>query len=201
MKIQTTFALIAAFGIGIASGPAAQADELVSNGDFSLPDLAGWTLSGDTAAVSVLANSDIDFTAAGYSFIAGTSGIGQSATLEQTLNTIAGLDYDLTFELNQVSSSFISIGDFFNVTMGGQTLLALSSPSDAVEVTHATIGLLYTATGSSTPLAFNFMNENSFFYLSNVSVSTAPAAVPLPQAWSLMLAGLLPFGKKLRGRR
>ena len=133
--------------------------------------------------------------------------MGTSGTLSQALNTVAGDVYSVSFELANLGSP----PNAFSVTVGGKTIL----DEDTVVSSSIFGGLYYvftdynktfTATSSSTPLQFTFVQTPSYFVLDNVSVQGTPgttvgSAVPEPATWALMLVGFGMVGAAMRQRK
>ncbi|HEV2673311.1 MAG TPA: PEP-CTERM sorting domain-containing protein [Aliidongia sp.] len=194
MKLRI-LAATAAIMIAAAISNPAKAD-LVTNGNFGTGDFAGWTLSGDTSfnGVShVLAPPGEIGAPTGNAAFLGTS--GSELDLSQTLSTIAGQTYDLTFFRQAEAGT--TAPDYFTTQVGGVTLGALSV-ADVGGSDWQTFDAQFTATGTSTLLNFAVSNDLGAFDLTNVSAT----AVPEPSALALMLVGvvgLVGYGIRRRG--
>src|ERR1700730_10015968 len=81
------------FGIALCAS-AIPIDNIVTNGGFETGDFTGWTQSGNTGFTGV----DTDSAHSG-NFGAFSGPTGSEGFLSQTLNTVAGMAYDLSFFL------------------------------------------------------------------------------------------------------
>jgi hypothetical protein len=153
------------------------ATPLITNGDFTNcwgQTCSGWTLT-DAAR-----GSD-------FSFVPGVAEFGGSATgyydtISQTLNTVSGANYILTFDLsNRIASLW---GGDFRVLWDGRQVLDVSAVR-SFGSTPFTIDV--TGTGSDS-LSFAGYQKTGWFGLRDVSLTGA--AVPAPEPSTLIL--LLP---------
>jgi hypothetical protein len=71
--------------------------------------------------------------------------------------------------------------------------------NNAAGFAYTDFSSVVSATGASSTIAFNFRNPQSFWLLDNVSVTVA--AVPEPETYALLLAGLGGLGAFARRRR
>jgi len=92
MKINAL--LLAGAAFFVATG--AQAQNLVTNGDFATGDFSGFTLFGNTGYTFV--NSNIAYFGA----------IGSSGGISQMLTTVAGTPYLFSFDLGNSGNGFDS---------------------------------------------------------------------------------------------
>ncbi len=137
---------------------------------------------------------------------------GDSAVAARLYQTITGLTvghtYDLTFQMAgaQESDKFGATTDSWLVTFGNdsQKSTVLSNP------THGFTGWInqtmsFTATSTSQVLSFLAVGTPTGLppvsLLDGVSLVDTVAAVPEPQTWALMLAGIGALGVALRKRR
>ena len=180
-------ALLIFAGTALAFATPATAVELVTNGGFE-NGLTGFTQSGDLGFTSVVASA-----ASQGSFglrIGPVNGVG---TISQSLATVAGQSYLISFDLANadggVNSFDVDFGTF--QLFGGSNLAAFDFDTYSATVI---------ATGAITNLTFSFSHEPSYFYLDNVSVIGAMSAVPEPASWAMMLVGFAGAGMALRRR-
>jgi hypothetical protein len=115
--------------------------------------------------------------------------VGSLGGIQQTIATVPGWQYSISFAF----SGDGGLPSQFLVGFGTQTLLNLTNASTATTGFQTfTFGAL--ATGPSTLLTFNFRDDPGFMELDNVAVT----AVPEPETYALMLAGI---GALLGARR
>lgn len=181
-KLLTVSTLAAA----LAYAAPASATNVVTNGGFETGDLSGWTLSGNTGFTGV-DNSAHSGNFAGY-----FGQVGSTGTLSQTLSTVAGQSYTISFWIEDDGGTPSS----FDASFGGNDLLALTNP-DAFNYTFYSYSL--TASSASTLLSFTFRQDPSYFHLDDVSV--APAGVPEPATWAMLILGMGAAGLGLRRRK
>ena len=95
----------------------------------------------------------------------GTS-VGEG-TLSQSLSTVAGQSYDLTFLLQ--SDTGTAAPDFFTTYVNGIAISPLSV-LNVGQVDWTQYSAVFTASGASTTLEFAFRNDPSYFELTDVSI-------------------------------
>jgi hypothetical protein len=178
------------------------ATNLVTNPGFETGDFTGYTQGGNTGGTIVsLAYGTYNSNSGNYFALLGP--IGSDGTLSQSLNTIAGDDYLVSFYL---ASNGTTPNDF-SATFNNDTFFSesdipatsASAPYQYVEET-ATIA----ATSSSTDLTFAFRDDPSYIALDDISVTEVPNASPAPepsQIGMLALMGLGLGGLMLRARK
>lgn len=215
----------------LAFGGAAQA-QTITNGSFEgspagnnqavdvgdSTSIAGWTVinssgsttgggkvvaylvSGDYGIYTPFGNDFLDLT--GYSGSTGNSGV------QQTIDTLVGGAYTLSFYLGQ----FVGSAPVTVMANAGGAATVVTDPNvvGAGTVTNGTQWTLatydFTATDSRTTLSlYNGTTNTDFIGLDNVSVSgpsaIPPGAVPEPASWAMMIAGFGLTGAALRRRR
>jgi len=179
----------------------AQATELVTNGSFEsitgsnpvadfrvvsagATDIFGWTVGG----------TSVDIINGAYGAISGNSidmlGSPGPGSLSQTLTTTAGQKYVLSFDLSYNGGSYKDIG----VSFAGNPTTYFTGGSPFNHYTFE-----YTATSATTALAFFSTGgaEWGGAVLDNVSVT----AVPEPETYAMLLAGLGLMGTIARRRK
>ena len=179
---------------------------IVTNGGFETGDFTGWTLSGNTGGAGLTGGSgnigvDTDSAHSGtYGAFFGP--VGSLAYLSQSLSTVAGTTYDLSFFLlseggggeSIVGGGFGKVDQIFQVFWNGSLIFSIppgSSPSVYSQFNFT--GLL--ATGTSTELKFGFQNDPSFWNIDDIVAGT-PNGVPegLSTSWlALPVVGMFAF--------
>lgn len=176
MKLRF-YALV--FALGLFSFEVSANSNLVVNGDFETGDSLGWTKSG----------SLLDWISSPYQ---GTVSQGNyawqydaypnnPAYINQTLNTIAGTEYTLSFDTMVYGGS----PNNFSISVGGSLLYSFNNSPDYSWKTNV---VYFTATSGNEVLSVGGASEPLWVEVDNVSVTAA--AVPEPSALSLLAIGL-----------
>ena len=167
------------------------------NGSFETGDLTGWTVTG--AGVEPASVLTYGPGAAYGETVLGQLGAGNSAlylvedavmqTVSQDFNVAAAFDYDWSFSFYLPNNGFANVEDTtFSVSLGGNTLFT-------ADLSTLTAGVWYNAAGTE-----NLMAGMNTFAIS-IDGMGKPAkdvvfdnamvtAVPEPESYALMLAGL-----------
>jgi hypothetical protein len=178
----------------------ASAANLITNGGFETGDFTGWTVVAN--ATGVTGPGFDGFNPHSGNFFANlgdTSGAYPFGTLSQTISTVAGQLYTLSFYL----SSDGALPNYFDVNWNG-TLVTGSAltnvPDQRPNYTLYSFNLL--GTGSDT-LLFHEQNIPAYWALDDVSLDPAgtTGGVPEPATWAMMLLGFGIVGGAMRARR
>jgi hypothetical protein len=178
--IRCSFVFTAALA-ALSFGYSASAN-LVTNPGFETGDLTGWTAQG-TGVNTTKPHSGL------YQ-----ASLGDHSTVSQTIPTVAGATYDLSFWIaHGPAGTDEGVGIFWNGS--GVDGFALFDNQPYFHLTYS--GLV--ATGSSTEIRFDDfggLNDGGTIYLDDVLVTKSGVGVPEPFStlWlALPLAGLLGF--------
>jgi hypothetical protein len=169
---------------------------IVVNGGFEEGNFNHWTQSGNTSNTGVNGSS-----ANSGSFGAFAGPVGSLGYLSQTLNTVAGGAYDLTFFMNATgptSRAPIGLGSPFDFQVFWNGALIFETFTAPSSFTKFSFGDLL-ATGSTTDLQFGFRNDAGFFHLDDVMVFQTPET--FSTLWlALPMAGIIGFFQLRRKR-
>ncbi len=158
---------------------------LVQNGGFETGDFTGWTLVGDGVVTSRRHGStiyDAVESSASYPLVVHSGSYGaflgdnKLATLSQSLVTVPGQNYYLSFWLDNIATGSVEqFAVLWNTNASASnSVFAWSSPP---AFTWTNLQFIVTATGTNTTLRFALENDPSYFGLDDVRVTPMPATV------------------------
>ena len=185
---MTRLLMTAAALVALAAAPAS-AVELVVNGGFETGSFSGWTQSGTTG------NTAVNAAAAHAGGFGASFSPNQVGSITQTLTTVAGHAYTISFYLAQTTAAPVAVNSF-GLEFGG---VAVQGFGDYTALPFTKVSFTRIATGPTTAIKFSFRDARvTYFSLDNVSVS---GAVPEPASWALLIAGFGLTGAAMRRRR
>lgn len=165
---------------------AAQAATTVVNGGFESGDFNGWSLTGD-ADYNVVA-SDLPHLGNNSAFFGQTD---TAATLTQTLDTVIGQKYTVSFWLSNLGGGADNLGtaNSFAMLIDGATVISVQ---DKTATNYTLFEQVFTANTSLTSLAFRFQHDEAFWLLDDVAIKdVAPIpTVPEPSSILMLMLGL-----------
>jgi hypothetical protein len=154
------------------------AASLVVNGGFETGDFTGWT-GGFPDNVVFTGNSDYVHS--------GTFGVGFGAAylsnLSQSLSTVTGTTYDVSFWLNRNGHSPNEV----SLAWGGTKIF---DQSNILASGWTQYSFIETASSNSTSLVFGLEQVSGYSGLDYINVT----AVPEPSTWAMMLLGFAVVG-------
>ena len=173
----------------------AQAAELVTNGGF---EHANGVFTGWTHTTNLLVAGGLGDQHSGSHSVAFGSAEASPDTLSQTLATVAGTTYLLTYwYANQLDLS----GPPSNLFSSSFDGIPLNAVGQATDFGYTFVSIAIDASTSSTVLSFSGYNVTGFFNLDDVSViGAAQDGVPEPAIWALLLVGFGGVGMAMRRR-
>jgi len=181
------FSILAGAALLFATPAAAQ--ELVTNGGFETGTFSGFTQFGNTGFTSVDGSS-----ASSGSFGAFFGPVGSVGGIQQSIVTVAGQSFLISFDLSNDGGT----PNFFDVDFGSSQLFSATNSGSFGFTNFSTTAI---ATGASTNLSFAFQQNPAFFRLDNISVTAVRGAVPEPSTWAMMLIGFGAVGAGLRRQK
>jgi hypothetical protein len=182
MKLRVSKKVVAGgiLAAALSASMAAQAN-LVTNGGFETGDFTGWTTSIDPAYDGVDSQAPQAGTYA--AFFGNPNG---TSTISQTLTTVAGTTYTVSFWLMaEADVTGNSIPNSFSFTWGG----AAGAPPivDSAPFGYTEFQYQLVASSASTTLAFSFSDSPAFWDFDSVDVT---ANVPEPASLALVFGAL-----------
>jgi hypothetical protein len=161
MKLGNLSKMAFAGAVGLFASQSMEAQNLLANPGFEAGNFSGWTLSGSTAFEGVSST----FATAPYtgSYSAFFGAVGGYNIISQTINTVAGDTYNLSFAMDNSGGAYSEA--FVN---WGSAQVWDIQPTGTFGWNQ--FGLVLTATGSSTTVSFGFEQVPSYFNLDNTSL-------------------------------
>ena len=150
------------------------------------PFSASWTVADPSGFSGVGGDSTFAHSGNNYAFLGASPNFG---SLSQSLGTIAGTAYTLSFWLANDDTPGLGPTTAFAAFFNGVSVFALPGNSSVFGYTQFTISGLV-ATGGATTLEFRYRHDNDFFRLDDISV----AAASVPESFSTIWLALPALG-------
>jgi hypothetical protein len=142
---------------------------ILFNGNFDTGDFLGWTHSGNLTSCAIDTNP---LYAHSGSYGAELGPSGSLGFLSQTLTTVAGSSYLLSFWLDSPDGGN---PNEFLVSWNGNTLF---DAADLPAIGWTNLQFVVTATGTNTVLQFGFRDDSTWLGLDDIRVVPAQPAIP-----------------------
>jgi hypothetical protein len=186
-KFLSLVSLAFVASLGMAAPASAN---LVVNPGFETGDFTGWTVTGNLAYAQVVAGAEHT-----GSFGAEFGEPFANTSLSQTLTTVAGSSYDISFWL----FNFGLTPNFFSASFGGDVLLSIT---DGDFQPYTFYSFTDVAASASTVLEFQFRQDLAYWDFDDVAVDLAAVrGVPEPGSVALLCSGLIVLAAIRRSRR
>jgi hypothetical protein len=179
---------------GTASICDAEPGNIVLNCGFETGDLTDWTVSGNNTWNFITSDSH----SGNFAWEAGPN--PPEVYISQTLDTVAGQSYTLSFWLEVSATPANQFEAWWNSTQSGTPVLDLIN---APVAPYTEYQFTVTASSSSTNLEFGTYNSPGHFLLDDISVVplTGPE-IPEPESLGLAVLGsLVLFSRAFRSAR
>ena len=132
---------------------------------------SAWTLTppagGNTGQQFSNVGTSTTFAHSGENYANLAPEIGQAASLSQTLSTVAGRRYTLSFFLANDSSLPVN---FFRALVNGSVVFETTSPPYSSTGVYEPVTASFVANSSSTTLEFHYRHDDDYWRLDDVSV-------------------------------
>jgi hypothetical protein len=164
MKIKTPRLIICTAALLCVAAWNAQAN-LVTNGGFETGTFSGWTVNDPSGFTGIGNDSAFANSGAHYAFLGATPNTG---SISQSLTTVAGTFYTLTFYLANDVTSGLPPTTSFAALINGSPVFSLNTPGPFGYGGHV---FTFQATGAATNLSFVYRHDNDFWRLDDCSVT------------------------------
>ncbi len=197
MKRTPSKILILALLAFASAASSLRADQRVVNGGFETGSFPPWVASDPNPPppfIGVGNDSGLAHSGNNYAYLGSSPANG---TLTQTLNTVAGAMYQVSFWLATFTGTPPTNmpSNFFLATFNGMTIF---TGTNILATPYTQYTGMFTASGATSTIQFTFRNNEDYFNLDDVSVM-GPA--PVPDQGSTLLLALPALGALVLSQR
>jgi len=191
--------------LALSAGAAINAGSIVSDGDFETVTIGyytgalgdGWTTTLGAIAIQNIADGfgAVPYTGNQFAYLDENY---TSNTLDQTLATVAGQSYLVSYWVADDTANALS------VSFGAQTLFNGVAPTNGIGLASDYVNYTYTVTATSTSTDLSFTGQYSAGFgtlLDDVSVTAVSSAVPEPATLRLIALGCIALFTARRGQK
>ena len=189
-------ALAAAVLITTASASAIASTDLIVNGGFETGDTTGWTKVGNNSTPwnNVATGNSYSGT---YHYAVGNYASQGVAGLAQTFDTDRNADYSVSLAWADFASNLPG-NQLFSVRWNDHLIGQISE--SVASTTWSQLSYTVKGTGRDT-LTIEGFSESGYNRFDDVSVMRVAAAVPEPETYAMLLAGLGLIGASVKRRK
>ena len=180
-RFHKSLFIVALAAAALIAVPQLRAVPIVTNGGFETGDLTGWAFTGAASGSDFFVGNDDGVHSGSFAACFGAVSSDYDV-IAQTLPTTAGIDYTLTFWLQQDGGGSAD----FQVLWNG--VLVQDFPESGSFIGYTMEQFVVLGAGNDT-LAFAGLQNPAWYSLDDVSV-TSNNVIPEPSSFLLLISGL-----------